>query len=507
MDHQTCFVLLLPPFIFTLFILKHLSSHQNQNQNQNLPPSPPSLPLIGHLHLLKKPIHLTLASLSSHLGPIFSLRLGCKSFLIISSPSAIDECFTTNDVVFANRPSSLSGDHLTYNYSAYTWSPYGQLWRILRRLTVVELFSSRSLQRSAHIREEEMLRVLRRLRKESGRRVDLNSLISAFSFNVVMRGIAGKLCVGEEEIGAEAGREILRSMRWMFSPTVSLGMCDYFPILRWIGYKGLEKNAVLMQRKRDEFLQAMVDEIRVKSGGATAEEGKRRNGNLIERLLSVQASEPDLYNDDIIKSILVVMLAAGTDTSALTMEWAMSNLLTQPHVLQKLQQEIDENIGHDGLINDADLPKLPYLRCVVNETLRLHPVAPLLIPHLSSEECRVGGYDIPRGTILLVNAWAVHRGPGHWDEPEKFYPERFEGLEAEREGSRFLPFGMGRRACPGAAMALRTVSLALGAFVQCFEWGKGDVEVDFGVDLGVTLHKAKPLEAVCVVRNEAVHLL
>ncbi|KAG6383564.1 hypothetical protein SASPL_156679 [Salvia splendens] len=320
-----------------------------------------------------------------------------------------------------------------------------------------------------------MLRILRRLRKESGKRVDLTNVIYAFSFNVVMRGITGKLIVGEEEIGTEAGREILQSMRGMFSPTVLMGMCDYFPILRWIGYKGLEKKAVLMHRKRDEFLQAMVDEIR-------EEEEKRRGSNLIERLLSVQASEPHLYNDDVIKGILVIMLTAGTDTSALTMEWAMSNLLTQPRVLQKLQQEIDKNIGHDHLINDADLPKLPYLRCVVNETLRLHPVTPLLLPHLSSEQCRVGGYDIPRGTILLVNAWAVHRGLSQWDEPEKFYPERFEGLEAEREGSRFLPFGMGRRACPGAAMGMRTVSLALGAFVQCFDWGKGDVEVDFGVD-------------------------
>ena len=224
MDQQTCFVLLLPPFIFfTIFILKHC-----QNRNQNLPPSPPSRPLTGHLHLLniKKPFHIILASLSSHLGPIFSLRLGCKSFLIISSPSAVEDCFTTNDVVFANRPSSVAADHLTYNYSAYAWAPYGQLWRDLRRLTVVEQFSSRSLQRSAHIREEETLRILRRLRKESGtgRRFDLSHVISALSFNVRMRGIAGKLCVGEEEIGTEAGREILQSMRGMFSPIVLLGI-------------------------------------------------------------------------------------------------------------------------------------------------------------------------------------------------------------------------------------------------------------------------------------------
>lgn len=203
------------------------------------------------------------------------------------------------------------------------------------------------------------------------------------------------------------------------------------------------------------------------------------------------------------------MLTAGTDTSAVTLEWAMSRLLTQPEELQKLRQEIDENIGHDHLLNDSDLAKLPYLRCVVNETLRLHPAAPLLLPHISSEDCVVGGYNIPKGTILMVNAWAMHRDPNLWDEPNKFVPERFEGAEIEKEGLKFVAFGRGRRACPGVCMALRTVSLALGAFVQCFEWERPSehVEAEFDASLRVTLHKAKPLEAVCTVRNQAAHLL
>nr|AJD25195.1 cytochrome P450 CYP81C16 [Salvia miltiorrhiza] len=498
MENQSYFLVVMLPFVLVILIFKHFSSHQSKNS----PPSPPAVPLVGHLHLIKNPLHLSLASLASRYGPIFSLRVGCKSFLVVSSPSAVEECFTKNDIVFADRPTSMAGDHLTYNYAAYTWSPYSHLWRVLRRMSVVQLFSSHSLQKSAQIREQEMLQILRLLHKESGKKVDLNNLISTYSFNIVMRSIAGKRCVEEEEIGTEAGREILRQIRGLFSPTVLLGPCDYFPVLRWIGYKGMEKKAVLMQKKRDEFLQALVDEVRDKSTRSAAEE--KRSTNLIEALLSVQASEPH-----VIKSLLVVMLTAGTDTSALTTEWAMSNLVSQPEVLQKLRQEIDANVGHDHLLSEADLPNLPYLGRVVKETLRLHPAAPLLLPHLSSQDCRVGGYKIPKGTILLVNAWAVHHDPGLWDEPEKFDPERFEGaveMEMGRDGNhRFLPFGIGRRACPGAGMALRTVSLALGAFVQCFEWEH--VEMDFGANLGVTLHKAKPLEAVCLVRNQAAHLL
>lgn len=193
----------------------------------------------------------------------------------------------------------------------------------------------------------------------------------------------------------------------------------------------------------------------------------------------------------------------------MTIEWAMSLLLTHPEELHKLKQEIDNNIGHDHLINDADLAKLPYLRCIVNETLRLYPPVPLLLPHYSSEKCTVGGYDVPKGTILMVNAWAMHRDPNIWEEPDKFNPRRFQAMEMEREAWKFVPFGMGRRACPGAAMGLRTISLALGAFVQCFEWEKllEHEDMDANYNSRIMLQKGKPLEAVCVPRDPAADLL
>ncbi|KAH6788572.1 hypothetical protein C2S51_003578 [Perilla frutescens var. frutescens] len=501
MENQSYLLLLLISFAFLILIFKLYSSSSHQSHNS--PPTPLALPVIGHLHLIKNPLHLSLASLSSRYGPIFSLRLDCRSFLVVSSPSAVEECFTKNDIVFANRPYSMAGDCLTYNYASFTWSPYGHLWRILRRLSVVELFSSHTLQKSAIIREQEIAKVvgaLHKICKNTGQKVDLNTLISTYSFNIVMRSLTGKGFVGEEEIGSEAAKETIQRIRELFAPSLLLGMCDYFPVLRWIGYKGMERNMMLLHKKRDEFLQRLVDEIRAKNNA----NGERKRRNFIEALLSVQAEEPEFYSDDIIKSFLLVILSAGADTSSVTLEWAMSRLLTQPEEMQKLREEIDENVGHDRLIKDSDLPKLPYLRCVVNETLRSHPAAPLLLPHFSSEECVVAGYSIPRGTILMVNAWAMHRDPNLWDEPDKFNPERFKAAETEEKGQNFVPFGIGRRACPGAAMALRTVSLALGAFVQCFEWEKptDHVELDFNANLKVTLHKSNPLQAVCVLRNQ-----
>jgi cytochrome P450 len=193
-----------------------------------------------------------------------------------------------------------------------------------------------------------------------------------------------------------------------------------------------------------------------------------------------------------------MMFVAGIDTTATTMEWTMSLLLNHPEVLQKVKAELDSQVGRERLINDMDLAKLPYLRCVINETLRLYPVVPLLLPHFSSSNCTVRGFHIPQGTILLVNAWSIHRDPKLWEEPTRFKPERFEATNGEGEGFKFIPFGIGRRACPGASMGMRVIALALGALIQCFDWERvGKETVDMSPNSGFVMSKVKPLEAVC----------
>ena len=202
------------------------------------------------------------------------------------------------------------------------------------------------------------------------------------------------------------------------------------------------------------------------------------------------------------------LLTAGTDTSAGTMEWAMSLLLNHPKVLKKVQAEIDNVVGHDRLINEADLAKLPYLHCIVNETMRMYPAGPLLVPHESSEDCMVGGFKVPGGTILLVNMWAIQNDPKIWDEPRSFKPERFEGFEGVRDGFKFVPFGSGRRGCPGEALASRVVGLALGSLLQCFEWDRiGEEMVDMSEGSGLTLPKAQSLFANCRPRPTMANLL
>ncbi|KAL5993892.1 hypothetical protein ACLOJK_038249 [Asimina triloba] len=206
------------------------------------------------------------------------------------------------------------------------------------------------------------------------------------------------------------------------------------------------------------------------------------------------------------------MFTAGTDTTTLTMEWAMSLLLNHPEVLTKARREIEGHVKQCGrLLEESDLPNLPYLHCIINETMRLYPVGPVLVPHESSEECTVGGFSVPRGTMLLPNVWAVQRDPNAWEEPTLFLPERFEGVNLKEDSYnyKFLPFGLGRRSCPGAAMATRFMGLALGVLIQCFEWERVGPE-EIGMDevpTGLTLRKAKPLDAMYKPRESMMDVL
>ncbi|KAG2245464.1 hypothetical protein Bca52824_092698 [Brassica carinata] len=169
------------------------------------------------------------------------------------------------------------------------------------------------------------------------------------------------------------------------------------------------------------------------------------------------------------------------------------------------RNEIDDKIGFDRLVDEPDIVKLPYLQNIVSETLRLYPAVPLLLPHLSSNDCKVAGYDVPRGTMVLTNVWAMQRDPTLWEAAEMFKPERF---DKAGEADKLLPFGMGRRACPGAGLAQRLVSLVLGTLVQCFEWERvGDELVDMTEDKGATLPKLVPLRTMCKARPIVAKLI
>lgn len=181
-------------------------------------------------------------------------------------------------------------------------------------------------------------------------------------------------------------------------------------------------------------------------------------------------------------------------------------MLDNPGALQRTQVEIDNLVGKKRLINESDVAQLPYLHCIIKETLRLHPPAPLLLPRESSADCTVGGFRVPSGTILLVNVWDIQHNSEVWEDPQKFKPERFQDFEGGKNGCKFLPFGSGRRACPGENLGLRVVALALGSLIQCFDWKKIS-EIDMNEGTGITAPKIQPLTAKCTPRPDILNLL
>lgn len=237
-----------------------------------------------------------------------------------------------------------------------------------------------------------------------------------------------------------------------------LSIPDFFPGLEWInsltGLKGrLERNLQDLRTVCDEIIQDHVS-------GTVSDSGRE---DFLHVLLRVQ-KRGDLevpVTDDNVKALVLDMFVAGTDTTSATLEWTMTELARHPRIMKKTQDEVRRIVGNKGKVEEDDLPQLHYLKAVIKETLRLHPPVPLLVPRESMEKCILDNYEIPAKTRILINTYAIGRDPETWDKPLEYNPERFVGTEIDIKGQDFelLPFGGGRRGCPGYTFALATIEL------------------------------------------------
>lgn len=198
------------------------------------------------------------------------------------------------------------------------------------------------------------------------------------------------------------------------------------------------------------------------------------------------------------------MFAAGTDTVYTAIDWTMSEILRNPRVLKKLQEEVRGIAGNKREITEDDLVNMHYLKAVIKETLRLRPPAPILLPHVATEDVKVNGYDIKAKTWVIVNAWSIARDPKSFDNPEEFRPERFLNSALDYKGTNFqyIPFGSGRRSCPGTHFSLAIKEIALANLVLRFDWtlpgGVRGEDLDMSETTGASIQRVHPLKAVAV---------
>ncbi|XP_037437719.1 cytochrome P450 81Q32-like [Triticum dicoccoides] len=508
----------------SLLLLLYLLSSRGKNSSNGSIPSPPALPVIGHLHLLKKPLHRSLAALAVRYGGgrdgagLLLLRFGARPVLLVSSPAIAEECFTVHDVALADRPGLASRRLLTGDACpSIASASYGPVWRHLRRIATVHALSAHRLSLTTAARDVEaraMARKLWRATRLGATAVSVKLTAFEFVVNVIMAMVAGRRMAGDEVLRFKAMTEA------GFAAAGAANRHDFLPLLRLLDFGRTRRRLAGLAKERHEFGQGLVDEYRrLHQGhgvvGAVTEDttSTPAQRTVIGDLLRQQEGSPESYADVVIRTICLSLLQAGTDTSSSTIEWAMALLLNNPHVLAKAKEEIDAVVGTSRLLEEHDLACLPYLRCIITETLRMYPIAPHLAPHQASSDCVVAGrqYIIACGTMVLVDVYSMQRDPTMWDEPNRFIPERFEvgiGEDGDKQVARMMPFGMGRRKCLGEGLAWRTVGVALGVMVQCFRWElMGKEEADMSEGSGFTMPMVAPLVAMCQPREEMDEIL
>ncbi|KAJ1274770.1 hypothetical protein BS78_05G087000 [Paspalum vaginatum] len=442
--------------------------------NLKLPPGPWTLPVIGSLHhLVASPsIHRAMRGLAQRHGPLMTLRLGEVPVMVVSSPEAAREVLKTHDVLFADRFLNATFSALTFDGNDVAFAPYGERWSQLRKICVLELLSAARVRSFRRIREEEVARLLANLAASASAgggagsgAVDLSKMIARFINDAFVRESIGSRCKYQDEY--------LDALGTALQHTVGLNLADLFPSSRLMQALGTAPRKVLACRNR---MQRILEQIVQEKTEATMDGGGE--GAAAESFVGVllrlqkQRSTPIPITNDTMVAVLFDMFAAGSETSSTTLNWCMTELVRSPAAMAKAQSEVRDAFKGKNTITEDDIERLSYLELVIKEALRLHTPGPLLIPRVCREACQIMGYDVPKGMVVFVNMWAICRDPKYWDDPEEFRPERFENTDIDYKGTHFefLPFGAGRRICPGINLGLGNIELALASLLYHFDW-------------------------------------
>ncbi|KAJ4955619.1 hypothetical protein NE237_012402 [Protea cynaroides] len=506
--------------VFVALILLYSRWRVKGNSGQSkrrLAPEPfGALPILGHLHLLggQVTVQRTFGAMADKYGPAFMLQLGVNRTLVVSGWEMMKDCFTTNDRVFATRPLNASGKHLGYDYALMAFAPYGAYWREIRKIATIELLSKARLEKLKHVRINEIDEGIKKLYslwskndKDTHVEVEMKQWFEHLSFNIITKIIAGKRYFGdvdaEYKVEAHRFRKAITELAYLAGVFVP---SDALPYLKWLdlgGYLGAMK---CVAKELDSLIGNLLEEHRSK-----AQSGKMEGEvDFIDVMLSIiQVRDKDLkYSHDcdtIIKATILALISAGSETTSLSLTWALSLLLNNRHVLKKAQLELDSHVGRDRHVEELDIKNLVYLHAIVKETLRLYPAAPLALPHEAMEDCLVGGYHVPKGTKLLVNIWKLQRDPRVWLDPDEFKPERFlttnANVDVRGQQFEFIPFGSGVRSCPGITFAMQVLLLTLARLIHGFNLETpSNRPIDMSEGLALTLPKKTPVEVLLTPR-------
>ncbi|KAH0777140.1 hypothetical protein KY290_008551 [Solanum tuberosum] len=423
------------------------------------------------------------------------LKFGSKPVIVASSPEMAKEILKTHDAIFSSRPALTAGKYISFNHSDVSWAPYGAHWRQSRKIYQTEIFSPKRLESFKYIRVEERRNLISGLHVLSGKQIFLRHHLTEFTLSTISRMVMS---------GTYHRGEPIENLQGMLDEWFILGgvinIGDWIPWLNWLDLQGYIKRMKALDKKLREFFKYVLEDHHHKAKGKEDCVPK----DMVDVLLQL-VDDPNLevkITTDNLMGLILDLLAGGTDTSATTVEWAFQELMRNPNMIEKATEELDRTIGKRRWVEEEDLSQLPYIEAIIKETFRLHPLAPLIPPHYSIEECNVAGYNVPKGTMVFVNIWSLGRNPNYWDRPEEFIPERFLENDINIKGNNFtmLPFGSGRRRCPGYSFGIKLVGTALANLLHGFNWRlTGDIkpeEISMKEIYGLTTHPEKPISMI-----------
>ncbi|PIA30307.1 hypothetical protein AQUCO_05600023v1 [Aquilegia coerulea] len=429
------------------------------------------------------------------------LHLGKIPTLVVSSVDIARDVMKTYDHVFSSRPKSEFLKRLFYGKDI-AFAPYGEYWRQVRKICVLQLLSAKKVQSFRFVREEEIILMVDMIKKSSlSTSVNLSELFVSLTYNIICRVALGRR-YSEGERGKKF-KAIFKELTYLMSVS---NMGDLIPSLAWVNrINGLNKRVENNFQDMDSFLDEVVEEHiqkqrRINGDGS----GENEEDDFVDVMLGIEkdSSFGIPFVRDNTKAIILDMFAAGTDTSSVVLDWAMSELIRHPNIMEDVQKEVRDIAGGKLVLSENDTEEMHYLKSVIKETLRLHPPAPLLIPHQSMEKVQIQGYDIPAKTTVMINVFALGRDPLGWEEPEKFWPKRFlNGVSASIDFKgldfQFIPFGAGRRGCPGILFAISILELTLANLLNIFDWelpkDMDGEDFDMREGSGITIHRKNDL--------------
>ncbi|XP_050375162.1 geraniol 8-hydroxylase-like [Argentina anserina] len=472
-----------------------------------LPPGPKPYPLVGNLFELGDKPHVSLTKLSQRYGPIISLQLGQLITVVVSSPTLAKEILQTHDQVFCNRNPTDVVRACKYNEYSLGWLPVQARWRKLRTICNLQLFAPKVLDANYSNRRVKVQKFIDDVNESmrAGEAIDVGGAAFTTSLNLLSQTI---FSTDLAHPSSETARAFQKTFWGISEEMGKPNVADYFPLLTKLDPQGIRRRATYYFQKILGILDRMIHQrLELRRG-----HNYITTNDMLDTLLNISEEKMEDMDMRETQILFLDLLVAGTETSSATLEWAMAELLHNPKILLKAQAELEQVIGKGKLVEESDVARLPYLQAILKETFRLHPTVPLLVPRTAGANVEIGGYIVPKGARVLINAWAIGKDPNTWENPNLFMPERFLGLDNQIDftgkNCELIPFGGGRRMCPGLPLAIRMLHLMLGSLLNCFDWklenGVVPETMNMAEKFGVTLHMAQPLRAVPRNRRKSI---